>query len=160
MANPNRKADEIIGILTNRIGKLALVYEGWPNRKHVKDLRRTRGLSEDLEIPEVSITEFGHWPNHLEVNVWTQSSRERDEISQTVIDILNQIEKEQKIEIREISADDITFEEKGSIRPGKWDIIKGSKPVFRKLIQLSLLGAETHDDAEKTQLQTDDGVVA
>jgi len=136
MANPNRKADEIIGILTNRIGKLAFVYEGSPNRKHVKDLRRTRGLSEDLEIPEVSITEFVHWPNHLDVNVWAQSSRQRDEISHTVIDILDQIKKEHKIGIREISAHDITFEEKGQIRPGKWDIIKESKPVFRKLIQV------------------------
>jgi len=55
-----------------------------------------------------------------------------------VVDILNQIKKEQKIGIRKISAHDIAFEEKGSIRPGKWDIITGSKPIFRKLIQVSL----------------------
>jgi hypothetical protein len=38
----------------------------------------------------------------------------------------------------EIKAQDGTFEEKGSIRPGKWDIISGSKPIFRKLIEVSL----------------------
>lgn len=96
------------------------------------------GLSEDSDVPEVSITEYDHWPNHLDVNVWTKSHLERDEVSHTVVDILNQIKKESKIGIREISAQDITFEEKGSIRPGKWDTITRSKPIFRKLIQVSL----------------------
>jgi len=164
MADPNDRVDAIVEILANRIGKLAFVYKGWPNSKHVKDLRRTRGLSEDLEIPEVSITDYSHWPNnwaYFDVNVWAQSSRERDEVSHTVLDILDQVKREQKIGIREIriGAHDITFEEKGIIRLGKWNIIKESKPVFRKLIQVSLLGAETHDDAKKTQLQTDDEVV-
>jgi hypothetical protein len=50
----------IIKILANRIGKFALVYEGWPNNKHSNDLRRIRRLSEDQDIQEVSITEFSH----------------------------------------------------------------------------------------------------
>jgi hypothetical protein len=152
MGNPNDKADEIVEILANRLGKLAFVYEGWPNRKHVKDLRRTRGLSDDLALPEVSITRFVHWPNHLEVNVWTQSSHERDEVSHMVVDVLTQIRREHKIGIGEISAHDITFEEKGVINPGEWDVIKESKPVFRELIQVSLLVAN------KTQSQADDGL--
>jgi hypothetical protein len=138
MANPNSRADVIIKILADRIGELALVYEGWPSNKHVEDLRRTRGLSENMDVSEVSITEFDHWPGHLDVNVWAQSRRERDEVSHMVIDTLNQIKKEHKMGIREIRTHDITFEEKGSIRPGKWDISKGSKPIFRKLIQVSL----------------------
>jgi len=138
MANPSRSADVIIRILTNGIGKLALVYEGWPNDKHVNDLRKTCGLSEDLDVPEVSITEFEHWPDHLDIDVWGQSPRERDEVSHMVIDILGQLEKEHRMGIKEISAHDITFEEKGILRPGKWDIIRGSKPIFRKLIQVSL----------------------
>jgi hypothetical protein len=40
--------------------------------------------------------------------------------------------------VREISTCDVAFEEKGVIRPGKWDIVTGSKPVFRKLIQVDL----------------------
>jgi len=74
----------------------------------------------------------------LDVNVWAQSRRQRDEVSNMVMDILNQIKKEEKIGIRGIRAHDITFEEKGIIRPGKWKIISGSKPIFRKLIQVSL----------------------
>jgi hypothetical protein len=131
MSNPNRKVDEIVNVLANRMGKLALVYEGWPNQKH-KDLRSD--LSE--EVPEVSITEFAHWPNHLDVNVWAQSCRERDEISDMVMSILSDIKSE--VGITKISARDITFEEKGVIRPGKWDIIEGSKPICRKMIQISL----------------------
>jgi len=138
MASPNPRVDLIVRILADRIERLALVYEGWPNQKHVEDLRRMRRLSEDRDVPEVSITKFDHWPNHLDINVWARSRRERDEVSHLVVDILNQIKKEQKIGIAEISAQDITFEEKGSIRPGKWDIITGSKPIFRKLIQVSL----------------------
>jgi len=138
MASPNRRMDVIIEILADRIGRLALVYEGWPNHKHVKDLRRTRRLSEGRDLPEVSITEFDHWPNHLDINVWAESRRERDEVSHVVVDILNQIKRQQMIGIKEINAQDITFEEKGSIRPGKWDVITGSKPIFRKLIQVSL----------------------
>jgi hypothetical protein len=138
MANTNHRVDMIIKILANGIGTLSLVYEGWPNKKHVKDLRRTRGLSEDFGVPEVSITEYDHWPNHLDVNVWAKSRRERDEVSHRVIGILDQIEKEHKIGIRETRAQDITFEEKGIIRPGKWDITKESKPIFRKSIQVSL----------------------
>jgi hypothetical protein len=138
MANPNSKVDVITRILADRIGRLALIYEGWPNDKRVKNLRRTRGLSEGRDVPEVSITESDHWPDHLDVNVWNQSRRERDEVAHMVIDILDQIKKEQKLGIKEVNAHDITFEEKGSIRPGKWDIIRGRKPTFRKLIQVSL----------------------
>jgi hypothetical protein len=135
---PASKVDAITKILANSIGKLAFVYEGWPNAKHVNDLRRTRKISEDRDIPEVSITEFDNWPDHLDINVWAQSRRQRDEVSNMVIDILNQIKKEEKIAIREIGSHDIIFEEKGIIRPGKWDIIKESKPIFRKSIQVSL----------------------
>lgn len=138
MANPNRGVDPIVKILIDRIGNLALVYEGWPNDKHVKDLRRAREVSEEQGRPEVSVTKFSNWPNHLDINVWAQSRRERDEVSHIVLDILNQIKKEHKTGILEIGAHDITFEEKGSIRPGKWDTIRGSTPIFRKLIQVRL----------------------
>lgn len=130
---------EIMKNLANRIGNLALVYKGWPNQKHVKDLRRTRGLPGDLEMfasPEVSLTEIDYLPDRLMVNVWAQSRRERDEVSQMVIDTLVQIKKEHKVGIKEIWAYDITLEEKGQVRPGKWDIIKGSKPLFRKAIDV------------------------
>jgi hypothetical protein len=138
MTNPDLRVNSIIGTLANRIGKLALVYEGWPSDKHAKDLRKTCVPSEGLAVPEVSIAKFDHWPNHLDVNVWARSRHERDEVSSMVMGILNEIKAELNIGIREIRAQDITFEEKGSIRPGKWDIIVGSKPVFRKLIQVSL----------------------
>jgi len=138
MTNPDLRVNSIIGTLANRIGKLALVYEGWPGDKHAKDLRKTCVPSEGLALPEVSIAKFDDWPNHLDVNVWARSRHERDEVSSMVIGILNEIKAEPNIGIREIRAQDITFEEKGSIRPGKWDIIVGSKPVFRKLIQVSL----------------------
>jgi hypothetical protein len=53
------------------------------------------------------------------------------------MNILNQIKTEPSTSIREISSQNIAFEEKGSIRPGKWDIVSGSDPIFRKLIQVS-----------------------
>ena len=138
MTNPDLRLNSIIGILANRIGKLALVYEGWPNDKHAKDLRKSCVTPEGLAVPEVSITKFDRWPNHLDVNVWARSRDKRDEVSSLVIGILNEIKAEPNMDIREIGSQDIAFEEKGSIRPGKWDIILGSKPVFRKLIQVSL----------------------
>lgn len=138
MTNPDLRVNSIIGTIASRIGKLALVYEGWPSGKHVKDLRKSCVPSEGLGVPEVSITKFDHWPNHLDVNVWARSRHERDELSSMVIGILNEIRAEPNMGIREICAQDITFEEKGFIRPGKWDTIVGSKPVFRKLIQVSL----------------------
>jgi hypothetical protein len=55
-----------------------------------------------------------------------------------IIDILNQIKKEEKIGIREIGSHNIIFEEKGVIRPGKWGIISRSKPIFRTLIEVNL----------------------
>ena len=138
MANPTTRVDAIIKVLADRIGELALVYKGWPNDKHVRDLRRARCLSENLEVPEVSITEFDHWPNHLDINVWAQSRHARDEVSRVVIDILDKIKEEQEIGVREIGTRNVAFEEKGIIRPGKWDIVTGSKPVFRKVIQVDL----------------------
>jgi len=138
MANPTTRVDAIIKVLADRIGELALVYKGWPNDKHVRDLRNARCLSENLEVSEVSITEFDRWPNHLDINVWAQSRHARDQVSRVVIDILDKIKEEQAMGVREISTRDVAFEEKGIIRPGKWDIATGSKPVFRKVIQVDL----------------------
>jgi hypothetical protein len=138
MANPTTRVDAIIKVLADRIGELALVYKGWPNDKHVSDLRRARCLSENLKLPEVSITEFERWPNHLDINVWAQSRHVRDEVSRVIIDILDQIKEEREVGVREIRTRDVAFEEKGVIRPGKWDIVTGGKPVFRKLLQVDL----------------------
>ena len=138
MANPTTRVNTIIKVLADRIGELALVYKGWPNDKQVTDLRKARCLSENFEVPEVSITEFDHWPNHLDINVWAQTCHARDEVSRVAIDVLDQIKEEQEMGVREIGTRDVAFEEKGVIRPGKWDTVTGSKPVFRKLIQVDL----------------------
>jgi hypothetical protein len=50
MADTNHRVDVIIKILANRIDTRALVYDGWPNKRHVKDLRIARGLSEDFDV--------------------------------------------------------------------------------------------------------------
>ncbi len=78
------------------------------------------------------------WPNHLDINVWDQSRHARDEVSRVVVDILDKIKEEQEMGVRGICTRDVAFEEKGIISPGKWRIVTGSKPVFKKVIQVDL----------------------
>lgn len=130
--------DFIIEMLSSKLSSHSLLYSGWPSDDKVKELRRSRGLSESFDIPEVSITEYEYWPEHLDINVWTKTRHERNDISNSVMAILKEAGNEHRIAITHVEEQDITFEEEGTLRPGKWDVIKGSKPTFRKLIQVNL----------------------
>jgi len=130
--------DIIIGILSSKLGSHSLVYGGWPSDGKVKELRRSRGLLESFDIPEISVTGYEYWPGHLDINVWAKTRHERNDVSNSIMAILKEAMNQHQIPITHVGEQDITFEEEGSLRPGKWDIIKGSKPIFRKLIQLNL----------------------
>lgn len=108
--------EEISSNLNSSLGNQVIVKIGWVDK------------IKDFETPVVSITTYAHWQNHVDVNIWAYTDEERDKITEVVLTSLQQMEK-QGVSIYEIMT--IPFEEKGVLRPGKWNVIKNSKPIFR-----------------------------
>jgi hypothetical protein len=114
---------EMMNNISRSLGNQAVVKSGWVSK--VKD----------FETPVVSITTYAHWPNHADVNIWTHSDEKRDKITDIVADSLAHMDK-QGVHIDNILR--IQFEEEGILQPRKWNVTKNSKPIFRKLIRISL----------------------
>ena len=115
--------DKLVEYLEQSIGQEALVVFGW-----VKGIK-------DFVKPVVSITTYNYWPNHANLNVWANTIESRDKITQLLVDALEEV-KELGVSIESIQT--IDFEERGVLQPGSWKVIKNSKPIFRKNVEVKL----------------------
>ena len=117
------KIEKIVELLNKSLGNKAMVVVGW-----------TQGIK-DFTIPVVTATSWDYWLNHLEIDIWAYTIKDRDQTAEMVVKALKDMKNLGVIVYNVVP---IRSEEEGQIQLGTWKPIKRSKPIFRTLIEANL----------------------